>query len=46
VLSFVFYWSDFIGPLLYLHDPRNYTLPIALQALQQLDPTIRPPGRC
>ena len=42
VLSFVFYWSNFIDPLLYLHNQRNYTLPIGLQALQQMQPTNFP----
>lgn len=37
VLSFVFYWGDFISPLLYLSSERNYTLPVALQTLQQMD---------
>ena len=37
LLSFVFYWSDFISPLLYLRSEKNYTLPIALQFIQQLN---------
>lgn len=37
LLSFIVYWSDFINPLLYLNSERNYTLPIALQLLQQMD---------
>ncbi|MGH2537209.1 MAG: carbohydrate ABC transporter permease [Candidatus Promineifilaceae bacterium] len=36
LLSFILYWSDFISPLLYLRSEANYTLPIALQLLQQL----------
>ncbi|MCA9976279.1 MAG: carbohydrate ABC transporter permease, partial [Anaerolineales bacterium] len=36
LLSFIFYWGDFISPLLYLSSERQYTLPIALQLLQQL----------
>ncbi|MEA2575648.1 MAG: hypothetical protein QOH93_2946, partial [Chloroflexia bacterium] len=35
VLAFVFYWSNFIDPLLYLSHQENYTLPVGLQALQQ-----------
>lgn len=37
ILSFVLYWGDFISPLLYLSTERQYTLPIALQLLQQMD---------
>lgn len=36
LLSFVFYWGDFISPLLYLRTGSRYTLPVALQTLQQL----------
>lgn len=36
VLSFVFYWGDFISPLLYLRSQSRYTLPVALQLLEQL----------
>ncbi len=36
LLSFVLYWGDFISPLLYLRSESRYTLPIALQLLQQL----------
>lgn len=36
VLSFIYYWGDFISPLLYLQSEKNYTLPIALQLLQQM----------
>lgn len=42
VLAFVLYWSNFIDPLLYLNNQENYTLPIGLQALQQLVPTDFP----
>ncbi len=35
VLAFVFYWSDFINPVLYLFNPQLYTLPIGLQLLNQ-----------
>jgi multiple sugar transport system permease protein len=42
VLSFVFYWSNFIDPLLYLNDQRNYPLSIGLQFLQQMQPTAFP----
>jgi ABC-type glycerol-3-phosphate transport system permease component len=42
VLAFVLYWSNFIDPLLYLNNQQNYTLPVGLQALQQLVPTDFP----
>lgn len=42
VLSFVLYWSNFIDPLLYLTDQRNYTLPLGLQSLLQMAPTEFP----
>jgi multiple sugar transport system permease protein len=37
VLTFLLYWSDFIGPLLYLKSPDLYTLPVGVRHLQQLD---------
>jgi multiple sugar transport system permease protein len=37
LLSFVVYWGDFTNPLLYLDSERLYTLPIALQLLQQMN---------
>lgn len=36
VLAFVLYWGDYLSPLLYLNESRRYTLPVALQLLQQL----------
>jgi multiple sugar transport system permease protein len=42
VLSFVFYWSNFLDPLLYLSDGQLNTLPVGLQALQQMQPTNFP----
>jgi multiple sugar transport system permease protein len=42
VLTFVMYWSDFIAPILYIYQPANYTLPVGLQILKQLDPTNWP----
>lgn len=36
LLSFVFYWGDFISPLLYLNSETLYTLPVALRLLEQL----------
>lgn len=36
VLSFVFYWGDYISPLLYVGRADRYTLPVGLQLLEQL----------
>ena len=36
LLAFVFYWGDFVSPLLYLRREELSTLPIALQLLQQM----------
>ncbi len=36
-LSFLLYWGDFISPMLYLRSESRYTLPMALQLLQQMD---------
>lgn len=37
-LAFVFYWSDFTAPVLYIFNPARYTAAVALQILRQLDP--------
>jgi multiple sugar transport system permease protein len=42
ILAFVFYWGNFIDPLLYIQSPKKQTLPYALQALHQLDATNWP----
>ncbi len=42
ILAFVFYWSDFISPVLYIYNPSGYTLPIGLQLLNQLGSTNWP----
>lgn len=42
LLSFILYWGDFITPLLYLRSESRYTLPIALQLLQQMSPSDWP----
>ena len=39
MLSFLFYWNDFINPLLYLRSQMLYTLPVGLLQLQQMDRT-------
>ena len=38
-LAFVFHWSNFVDPLLYLFDPEKFTLPLGLSALKGLGPT-------
>lgn len=30
VVSFTSHWNDFLGPLIYLHDPEKYTLSVGL----------------
>ena len=42
LLAFVFYWNDFVSPLLYVFEPQFYTAPIGLQVLKQIDPTNYP----
>jgi multiple sugar transport system permease protein len=32
VFSFIWTWDDFFGPLIYLNDVRNYTVPLGLRA--------------
>jgi multiple sugar transport system permease protein len=38
-IAFVFAWNDFAHPLLYISDQEHYTLPVALQSLQQMHPS-------
>jgi multiple sugar transport system permease protein len=38
VLAFVFTWSNFLDPLIYLFDQRKFTVPLGLKSLAQLDP--------
>ena len=42
VLAFVFHWSNFVDPLLYLSSSETFTLPLGLRMLQSLDPTNYP----
>lgn len=35
IFTFLANWSDFMGPLIYLNDEKNYTLSIGLQAFLQ-----------
>lgn len=37
LLAFILYWGDFNSPLLYLSSESSYTLPLALQLLQQMN---------
>jgi multiple sugar transport system permease protein len=37
VLAFVFTWSNFLDPLIYVFDQEKFTLPLGLKALAQLD---------
>jgi multiple sugar transport system permease protein len=37
LLAFVFTWSNFLDPLIYLFDQEKFTLPLGLKALAQLD---------
>jgi multiple sugar transport system permease protein len=37
VLAFVFTWSNFLDPLIYLFDERKFTVPLGLRALATLD---------
>lgn len=39
MLAFLFYWNDFINPLLYLRSQSLYTLPVGLLQLQEMDKT-------
>jgi multiple sugar transport system permease protein len=42
VLATEFYWSDFINPLLFVTNSAYYTLPVGVQALQQMARTNWP----
>ena len=35
IFSFLAHWNDFIHPLIYLHSPENFTLPVGLRWFQQ-----------
>lgn len=39
LLSFLYYWNDFITPLLYLRSQSLFTLPVGLLQLQEMDKT-------
>ena len=42
LLSFLFYWNDFLTPLIYLRSSSLHTLPVGLFHLQQMDRTNWP----
>jgi multiple sugar transport system permease protein len=42
MLSFLYYWNDFINPLLYLRSQTLFTLPLGLLQLQEMDKTNWP----
>jgi multiple sugar transport system permease protein len=42
ILTFVMYWSDFTSPVMYIYDPKRYTLAVGLQILKQYDATNWP----
>ena len=42
MLSFLYYWNDFINPLLYLRSQPLFTLPVGLLQLQEMDKTNWP----
>jgi multiple sugar transport system permease protein len=42
LLAFAMYWGDFSTPVLYIFQPKYYTLPIGLQLLNQMDASSLP----
>lgn len=42
LLATRFYWSDFINPLLYVNNSQFHTMPVGVQALEQMDRTNWP----
>ena len=42
VLAFIWHWSNFIDPLIYISTEERGTVPLALRALQTLEPTNHP----
>lgn len=42
MLAFVFHWSNFVDPLLYLSEQELYTVPLGLRSLHALEPTLHP----
>ncbi len=42
VLAFVFTWSNFLDPLIFIYDQEKFTVPLGLRALSVLDKTNFP----
>ena len=42
ILAFTWHWANFIDPLIYLSSEERFTLPLAMRALQTLEPTNHP----
>lgn len=42
VLAFIWHWSNFIDPLIYISSEERGTVPLGLRALQTLEPTNHP----
>ncbi|MDQ3985281.1 MAG: carbohydrate ABC transporter permease [Actinomycetota bacterium] len=42
VLAFVWHWSNFFDPLIYLSTPERFTLPLGLKGLAALEPRLYP----
>lgn len=42
ILTFLLYWSDFTSPVMYIFNPKYYTLAVGLQILKQYDVTNTP----
>lgn len=41
-LAYVFYWSDFVGPLLLLPSEQDWPLALGLRSLAELEPAVFP----
>ena len=42
VLAFVWHWSNFFDPLIYLSTPERFTIPLGLKSLAVLEPRLYP----
>lgn len=42
MLAFLASWNDFLAPLLYLSDPKMFTLPLSLRVMSGADPANAP----
>ncbi len=45
IFSFIWTWDDFLGPLVYLNDIEDYTVPLALRSFIQLRTASRQYGQ-